>query len=261
MSLGLVERLVGNRLQPVPFPVPAEDEQPSDLVEAYKLQEDYHALCAQAGMGHVAGFKIGCTTTVMQEYLGINHPCAGAVLSGTTFRGNGIFPFKKHCVVGVECEIAVRLGKDITPTGVPFTIESVSDAVDACMASIEVVDNRYDDFSKFKVGTLVVDDFFDAGCVLGEPVTDWRDLDLSAERGRLIINDKEVSNGLGVDILGNPLNALVWLANHRASMGQGLEAGQFVTLGSVVKTVWLEANDWVKIQFDNLGEATAEFPG
>ena len=261
MSGELVQRLVDNRLQPDPFPVPREDEQPADLAEAYRLQADYHALCAEAGMGTVAGYKIGCTTEVMQQYLGIPHPCAGGVLSSTVFQGNGLFPFKKHCKVGVECEIAVRLGADIRPGGAPHTTESVSAAVDACMASIEVVDDRYEDFSKFRVGTLVMDDFFDAGCVLGEPVTHWRGIDLTKERGRLIINDIEVSSGLGSDILGDPLNALVWLANHRASMGLDIRAGQFVTLGSVVKTVWLEANDWVKIEFENLGSATAEFPG
>jgi 2-oxo-3-hexenedioate decarboxylase/2-keto-4-pentenoate hydratase len=107
--------------------------------------------------------------------------------------------------------------------------------------------------------TLVADDFFNAACVLGAPVVGWRALDLAALRGRMTINGAEVGTGRGGDILGHPLEALAWLANALASRGRYLKAGEFVLLGSVVETRWVEQGDLVEASIDGLGAAYAEF--
>jgi 2-oxo-3-hexenedioate decarboxylase/2-keto-4-pentenoate hydratase len=127
------------------------------------------------------------------------------------------------------------------------------------MAAIEVVDDRYADYRALDTPTLVADDFFNAACVLGTPVENWRALDLAALRGRLAINGAEVGTGRGGDILGHPLEALAWLANALASRGQYLKAGEFVLLGSVVETRWVEQGDLVEASIEGLGPAIAQF--
>jgi 2-keto-4-pentenoate hydratase len=52
---------------------------------------------------------------------------------------------------------------------------------------------------------------------------------------------------------------LAWLANHLADEGKGLHAGQVVLTGSLVKTVWLNAGDSVKMELDGLGTVEATF--
>jgi len=257
----LISALAANRRTPKPLPVPHVRDCPTNLAEAYDLQDVLHREIEEADGGKICGYKIGCTSKVMQEYLGINSPCAGGVFDKTVFENEGVFSHRSFSRPGVECEIAVRLGKDIEAIDAPHSRDSVSEAVESCMASIEIVDDRYEDFSKFTAETLVIDDFFDAGCVLGEPVADWRSLDLTTLKGCLRINGEEVSGGIGADILGHPLDALVWFANARASRNMGIEAGTFVTLGSVVKTHWVEPNDRVEIEFDGLGKVQADFPG
>jgi len=110
------------------------------------------------------------------------------------------------------------------------------------------VDDRYDDYRSMDTPTLIADDFFTAGCALGRPVLEWRDLDFAAMRGRMAINGGEVGEGRGGDILGHPLEALAWLANSLAARGGSLRDGEFVLLGSVVQTVWVEQGDRVEIQ-------------
>ena len=127
------------------------------------------------------------------------------------------------------------------------------------MASIEVVDDRYADWRTIGTPTLIADDFFNAGVVLGSPVRDWRRLDLAALAGRMLINGVEVGRGVGADILGHPLDALAWLADNMASRGRALKAGEFVTLGSLVATNWVAAGDEVLIEVEGLGEARATF--
>ena len=107
--------------------------------------------------------------------------------------------------------------------------------------------------------TLVADDFFAAGCVLGQPVARSAAPDLLGVIGRAVINGVEVGRGTGADVLGHPHNALAWLANHLAAEGKGLRAGEIVLTGSLVKTVWLKAGDSVVMDLSGLGKVEATF--
>lgn len=235
---------------------------PNDLSEAMQLQESLNEQLSQHGFGPVVGTKIGCTTKVMQDFLGISHPCSGAIFESTVHHGNGQLDFESYLHVGVECEIAIKLASTITAADGPFTLESVSPFVKSVHAAIEIVDDRYVDFANRVPDwrTWVADDFFGAGVVLGEPVTDWQDLDLAALRGVMRINGEEVGAGHGRDIInGHPLEALVWLANGQTSRGLSIPADWIIMLGSVVQTKWVSQGDTVEVELDHLGKATAKF--
>jgi 2-oxo-3-hexenedioate decarboxylase/2-keto-4-pentenoate hydratase len=239
-------------LEPLP-----DDIRPASEDDAYAVQDALNRQLTAAGAGPVAGHKIGCTTPVMQAYLAIPNPCAGEVFAQTTFRGDGRFVTAEHLRLGVECELAVELAADLDDG--PFTRDAVAGAVGAIAASIEVVDDRYRDYPTLGTPTLIADDFFNAGEVLGEPMRAWRSLDLAAITGRMLINDEVVGTGRGSDILGHPLDALAWLAGVRAARGRPLRGGEFVTLGSLVATVWVAAGDQVRIELDGLAPAMASF--
>ena len=121
------------------------------------------------------------------------------------------------------------------------------------------VDDRYVNWETMGAPALVADDFFAAGCVLGKPVARTKAPDLLKVSGRAIINGDEAGRGTGAYVLGHPHNALAWLANHLADEGKGLHAGQIVLTGSLVKTVWLNAGDSVKMELDGLGTVSATF--
>jgi 2-keto-4-pentenoate hydratase len=165
----------------------------------------------------------------------------------------------KYVRVGVECEIAVRLKRDLAAGEAPFTAEWVGEAVEAYHPAIEIVDDRYVKWETMGAPTLIADDFFAAGCVLGPSVPRSSVPDLKAVNGRALVNGEEVSHGTGADVLGHPHNALAWLANHLAADGKGLHAGQLVLTGSLVKTLWLKAGDTVRMELEGLGVVEAEF--
>ena len=195
---------------------------PWSEAEAYRVQDALHGLLESGGFGSPAGHKIGCTTPVMQSFLGIRNPCAGAVFDSTVREGSGSFDFDRLLHPGVECEMAVRLGADLPPDDAPYDRSTVAPAVSAVMAAIELVDDRWHDYKSVDTPTLIADDFFGAGCVLGPPVTDWRGLDLTAVEGSMYINGECVGSGSGADIMGHPFEALAWLANSMAGRGRGL---------------------------------------
>ena len=60
-------------------------------------------------------------------------------------------------------------------------------------------------------------------------------------------------------ILGHPMKALAWLVERRIADGTPLQAGQFVCLGSVVKTHFVESPQRCRAIFGDLGQASAVF--
>jgi 2-oxo-3-hexenedioate decarboxylase/2-keto-4-pentenoate hydratase len=235
---------------------------PASENDAYLIQSELHRAMAANRQGRVIGYKIGCTTPVMQEYLGIRNPCAGALYQPSVHFQQAMLKHAEYIHPGVEAEVAVFLGDDIPALEDSLAAhdrESVAGAVQAVFAGIEVVDDRWDDYTAIGTPSLIADDFFGAGAVLSDPVTSWRDLDLSALSGEMRINGSVVGRGSSGDILGHPFEALAWLANLLNSRHESLHRGQIVMLGSVVQTQWVEHMDEVEVEIDGLGRATAWF--
>jgi 2-keto-4-pentenoate hydratase len=232
---------------------------PADERSAYEIQHELNERLVAAGLGPLVGYKIGCTTAVMQAYLSIPNPCAGQIFSTTAHRGEGEFAHHGDVRLGVECEVAVELGRDLPPRGAPYTRDLVAPAVAACMAAIEVVEDRYVDYPSLDTPTLIADDFFNSGCVLG-PRREGFDLDLlPTVTAVMLIDGEEVGRGVGTDVMEHPLDALAWLANSTSQRGVTLRAGEFVLLGSLVQTNWVAPGSTVRIVNDPLGEAIARF--
>jgi 2-oxo-3-hexenedioate decarboxylase/2-keto-4-pentenoate hydratase len=236
----------------------AADAAPKSEREGYRIQDAVHDLLA-GDVGPRVGYKIGCTSAVMQEYLGIPHPCGGGVFAKGVHDSGVSLRARDFIRVGVECEIAVRLARDLAPSEAPFTAEWVAEAIDLYYPAIEIVDDRYVKWETMGAPTLVADDFFAAGCVLGQGVPRSAAPDLLKVIGRALINGEEVGQGTGADVLGHPHNALAWLANHLAAEAKGLRAGEIVLTGSLVKTVWLNAGDRVVMKLRGLGNVSATF--
>src|SRR5580704_718407 len=115
---------------------------PNDEAEGYLIQRAVHDLLLPYE-GGLVGYKIGCTSNVMQRYLGIPHPCGGGVFARGVHDSGASLRNKDFVRVGVECEIAVRLKRDLLPSEFPFTTEWVTEAIEAYYPAIEIVDDRY----------------------------------------------------------------------------------------------------------------------
>lgn len=240
--------------QPVSFPA---DLRPGDEDQAYAVQADVHRLQQEKGQGGLAGYKIGCTTPVMQSILQIHNPVFGGVLEQRVFRDHAEFSFADFRKPGIECEIVLRLGADLPLGDAPYTRDTVMPAIASCAAAIELVDNRYGDFLSAGAPVMMADDFFQSACILGADVKGWRELDLAKVEGRTFVNGKLAGSGPGSDVLGHPLEALVWLANRFAALGRNLKAGDVIMTGSLVAVQWIDAAPAdIMISIDGLGDVS-----
>jgi 2-keto-4-pentenoate hydratase len=93
-----------------------------------------------------------------------------------------------------------------------------------------------------------------AGAVLGPAVREWYGIGLAASHGVMVINGAQVGQGRGAEVMGHPLEPLVWLANMLAERGKALTAGMTVPTGSTIPPKPLSAGDTATIVIDGLGE-------
>jgi 2-keto-4-pentenoate hydratase len=236
--------------EPIPAPLA-----PRTVEEAYAVQEGFQTCMAEVH-GPIAGYKIALTTPVMQQMVGFHAPIAGAILGGTIHSSPVALRSTDYVRLGIECEIAVRLGVDLPAAKAPYSRDLIADAVAAVMPAFEVVDDRQADYAQLAahVLSLIADNAWNAGVVLGAPLREWHGLDLAAARGAMVLNGVVVGEGRGRDVMGHPLEALVWLVNMLAQRGKNLTQGMIVMTGSIVATRFVKAGDAVSFSMDGLGE-------
>ena len=233
---------------------------PAGAAEAYLAQDALVALYLAEQPGRrLGGYKVALTSKTMQQMMGVDEPAGGLILADQIYPSGVTLAAADFVRLGVESEIAMRLSADIADIARPHDRDTVADAVGACMAAIEIIEDRnanYDEpDKKAAMLTGTADRSWNRGCVLGPEVSDWRALDLAAAVGQMVINGEVVGEGEGRDVLGHPLTSLAWVANHLLARGRQLRAGDIVMTGSVVRTHWLQPGDDMRTRFDVLGEA------
>jgi 2-keto-4-pentenoate hydratase len=205
----------------------------ASLADAYEAQATLVSRLRQAG--EPAGYKIGLTSKRMQEMCGIDVPVAGVVLGSRVHESGAELRLADFGRLGLEFEICVTMGKDQPPADKLYTPEEIAAAVGSVAAAVELVDDRNCDYASLDVMSLVADNSWNAGVVLGEPVP-AAGIDLIDCEGIVTLDGAELDRGHGRDALGGPLIPLEWLANHLRATGQGLRAGDIVMTGSLIPT-------------------------
>jgi 2-keto-4-pentenoate hydratase len=228
---------------------------PRTVDEAYAMQEWFHTYMGELH-GPVAGYKVALTTPVMRQMVGFHAPIAGAILARTIHPSTVRLRQADYGRLGIECELAVQLGADLPAAQAPYSLSQVADAVAAVIPAFELVDDRQADYTQLAalVLTLIADNAWNAGIVLGSPFRDWHTVDLAAARGVMIINGRVVGEGRGRDVMGHPFEALLWLVNMLAQRGKSLTQSMIVMTGSLVATRFVNSGDAVSLSLDGLGE-------
>jgi len=236
-------------------PLP-EELAPRSPDEAYAIQDAFVALRA-AKLGPIAGYKIALSSPEMRRFVGVDSPQAGMILRSQVRRSPAKVRAADYVRLLVEFEVAVEMGDDLPVADAPFSRERVMQAVGAVMPAIEIADDRDADYSKLSRHPyeLIADNGWNEGAVLGEPRRNWKSLDLRQVLGVAKINGKTVGEGLGEAAMGHPFDAVVWIADHLASLNRGLLRGEIVITGSLITSKTVGAGDRIEFSVTGLGKA------
>lgn len=232
------DALINARRDATPLAAFPESWQPGDVEAAWALQR---AVVDGLGTDGHAAWKVAGVTDAQRAAMRVDRAvgasipaglCVDASSPGATFsRSRLIAPL-------LECEFAYRLGRDLPPRSTPWTRDEVEAAIASMHLAIELVDTRLPRGS----GTLaeMADGFNNGALVIGGVVEGWRHASLASVEIRLDRMDTEghaareaVATGSARAVLdGDPLGAVVQLANAQPAGGPMLRAGDVITTGS-----------------------------
>lgn len=225
---------------------------PRDLAEAYAVQD---RLIDLLGV-RTEGWFCACTNDTVQAMLGLKEPYFARLVEGAVRPSPATFTPSPQQTVALECEFGFRLGEDLPPRATAYTRDDVSAAIVSVHACIEIVAAHLANWTNQPVWSVIADNGTDGALVYGEGVADWQRLYLPALSVTLETNGGTVAEGTGARVLGDPLDAFVWLANALSEKGIGLKAGHIHNTGTATAPYFIEGTGEFTAQFEGIGAVT-----
>ena len=257
-----VDRLAGALETRVPCAAVRDLIGTDDLAAAYAVQQGLVQRRVAAGAS-VVGRKIGATSKAVQDQLGVDQPDFGYLLDDMDVSDDASSPagvsMRPLLQPRVEAEVAFRMAADVAPPSEDdITLEAVRAAVEVALPALEIVDSRID---RWDIGfTDTVADNASSGLYVvgreGRPLSEVepREVEMS-----LTVNGEVRSSGNGAACLGDPLEALRWLAVRAQRFGDPLRAGQVVLSGALGPFVPFRAGDRVEASISGFAPLVVEF--
>jgi 2-keto-4-pentenoate hydratase len=222
------------------------------LETAYAIQEALRANLDRRGQRSI-GWKLGATSPSGQAVMGVKEPACGFLMPRQHASGAEVAA-REFSNLGVEAEVAFRMRTKLAGPGV--TAETALLAVEGAVAALELPDFIFS--GKPRVADFVASSVIAKAIVLGGPLTPLSAFDVSLEEVVYEHNGEVVGTYTAAEVMGNPLNALVWLANHLATRGLALQPGDIVMSGAISKMLRPKVGDTVCANFAHLGSVSVK---
>ncbi|WP_327699145.1 2-keto-4-pentenoate hydratase [Streptomyces sp. NBC_00459] len=226
-----------------------------DLAAAYAVQRELTRR-RLAGGAVVTGRKIGLTSPAVQRQLGVDQPDFGVLFADMDVSAEAEVPSWRLLQPKAEAEIAFVLKEDLADGDLDAA--RVRSAVDYAVAALEIVDSRIADWD-IRLTDTVADNASSGLYVLAERRLGLDEFEPRETTMRMYADDVPVSEGAGSACLGDPLNALAWLARTALEFGDPLRAGQVVLSGALGPMVPAPPGTRIRAEISSLGEVTATF--
>jgi 2-keto-4-pentenoate hydratase len=218
------------------------------IEDAYRIQ--MQNIKRLTGEGErIIGKKIGLTSFAMQKMFGVFAPDYGHLFESMLLPRNEL-DMAKVIQPKAEGELAFVMGKDLKGPGItPFDILRSTDYI---LPAIEIIDSRVSDW-KIKIQDTIADNASSAFIAVGTRALPIREVDLYTTGMVLCKNGEVIATGAAAAVMGNPINAVVWLVNKLSEFGVGVREGEVILSGSLTSAVDIGANDVLEVTFDRLG--------
>lgn len=221
--------------------------------DAYRIAMSVASL-KQAEGRTIKGHKIGLTSKAMRDLVGSDEPDYGFLFDDWFVQEASVVDRSQMNQPLVEVELAFVMGKPLC--GPHVHAADVIRATEFVLPALEIVDSR---FAKLGPNVLVdsVSDAASCGCVVlgGNPAL-LADVDLRRMSASLSVNGEIRETGSAAAVMGNPINAVAWLANKMHDFDISMKEGDVILSGSFIKAVPFDAGDTIHAMFDTLGEVT-----
>ena len=219
--------------------------------QAYRVQLGVVARRVAAGERQV-GWKVAQTSEETRRQFGFHEPIFGCLMEEGLRRSGHTYGRDELIRPGCEPEMCARLA---APLSGEVDAAAARRAVDTLCPAFEIIELRGDIAGQKALA--IADNVAQKGVVLGDPVPIAAVPDLAAAECRVLLNGAEAARGRGDAVLGDPINAIVWLSAKLAGFGLALRAGDLVMTGSITRMLPLSPGDRARAEFAGIGEVEA----
>ncbi len=213
------------------------------LNDAYAIQ---HRVFERRG-AELAGWKLGLTSAAAQKRLGLSRPVAGRLASSDILK-NGEDVESKLGTLYAEAELAVTLHSDLPPRAKPYGSSEIASVIGAVYAGIELCTSRYVD-DEVEAPALIADNAFAYRLVLGRTLASGWNSRFASMAVTLDCGPAKSVHGSTSAVMGNPLEAVVWLVNWLSNRGERLRRGHVIATGSCTGITEVHSGETVRATF------------
>ncbi|MGX1024369.1 2-keto-4-pentenoate hydratase [Psychroflexus sp. MBR-150] len=230
-------------IQPIRTAFPNE----RDIDAAYQIQQ----LVTQKKLAEGAksvGKKIGLTSFAVQKQLGVDEPDFGVLTDEMQIKNHAKLSSENLMQPKAEAEWAFVLKHNLDVENI--TLIDVKNAIDYAVVAIEIVGSRIKNWN-IKITDTIADNASASHFVLGSKKIEWSKIDMVNCEMKMFKNSNIVSEGNGQACMGNPLKAVLWLAQTMQKHHQPLQAGEIILSGALGPMTVIEKGDRLSASIDD----------
>ena len=166
-------------------------------------------------------------------------------------RNSGV-PSKIIEISDLENAKYLTLSDDLKPNMGSFNKDNIRQYVKSLSPAFELIIDREADYSNINPLTMIADNAWCSGIVLGKELPNWEQLDLDVIKSQLLWNNEPAQDSMIKD--ANPLESLSWVTNLLLSHGRTIPKNSVIITGSVIKTRAPHKGDTVIYKVGDLSE-------
>jgi len=205
------------------------------MADAAKVQERYTALIAK-GLGGVVGYKAGLTNPAVQKRFNYDKPIRGTLYEKMILQSGARVPAAYGARAVFEGDMVAVVGDAAKLMAAKTPLDALG-ALKEIRPFIELPDLVFDPQVKLDgphlLGTNVAARLGVLGAPIVLPATADSVAKLAGMKVELVDQTGAVlGGGKGSDVLDNPLNAVLWIAESLRAEGKALKNGDLLSLGS-----------------------------
>jgi 2-keto-4-pentenoate hydratase len=243
----LADRLIAAELRRTPIELPSVEYPGMTLDDGYEVQRTIVAKKVARG-ARVIGRKLAFTNRQNQMLFGVHEPVYGVLLEGGVHAADTPIDATALIQPLIECELVFMMRRRLGGPGA--TAADVVDATEGVMPALEIADSRLRDWiGRATAADMVADSCSNAGLVVGGKLHPVRHVDLRDTRVVAKRNGEVVATASTGAVMGNPAEAVAWLANKLAEAGLALEEGEMVLSGAVIGALPVAPGDILRATF------------
>lgn len=202
-----------------------------------------------------AGWKVGLTSAAMRAQQKVSEPCFGFLLRSGHLRSGVRLAMDELIAPGIENELCLTIGERLQGPHVKF--DQARRSIAFVEPALEVAEVRGDFAADLNLS--MADNAQQKAFITGAPQPYDSRIPLSQTALDLSFNETHAASATGVEVMGDPMHSVVWLANKLSDYGFALEPGMRVMSGSFTRQYAVSRGDLVQASFQPYGEVTASF--